>query len=253
MISKDKRFQKVFIAYGYTIDPRGRNEINIDSFKEYILQAFPKSNDAGILCIDLENKIYTKIRDSNLNSKEFKQAKNNFLTLLDVVKKIRPNVKVGFYGIPYKMRSNSQLNFNSESRIDEIIKKSDIIFPTLYLNYSNDQFGGSMRNRNFLKLNLEYALSLGVRYNKKVIPFSWYMIHPSNNSYGAQIMSSKDWKSYLEQIKKIAYRGKSIDGVVYWEPNKKNFSTYKNKRYNTLYSAKDQSQIFLDNMYNNGN
>ncbi|MBD1429764.1 hypothetical protein [Sphingobacterium litopenaei] len=234
-------FKSIAIIYGGTIDPNNDGTVNYLNIEKFIVSKFPNKNDVGIFCIDLENQLYKDLRDRAINSKRFINAENHFLNILKLCKKLRPNVKIGFYGIPFKTLSRYNID---QSRIDKIIKISDVIFPSLYLNFSNSENKGLDKNYSHIDINLRETLKLAVKYNKLVIPFTWYMVHPYNKSWGTQILDKISYVNYIERIFTFSFEGRSINGIVYWDPMTKNYEKYKKKDHNNKFRNYSQDDIF---------
>src|SRR5690606_12568763 len=119
---------------------------------------------------------------NNLNSVRFKNAEKQFIDLLRYIKGVRPNLKIGIYGIPFRTYYPSQLKWNGDRKFDRLMSMSDIVFPSLYIIYP-DKEKGKDANEQYLKDNLDVAFSYGERFNKPVIPFIWYIVHPNNKKY----------------------------------------------------------------------
>lgn len=227
-IKKDDRFEDIIIAYTIHMDPAKSNDVDLVAFQKYLNRVFPNKEQGGYLCLDLENKIYSDLRNYNAESKEFLRAEKKFMSLLTTVKELRPNLKVGFYGLPYKIVSEKDSFSSVNNKLINILQKSDVLFPSLYLSYSEGQNNGKKRNDALIINNLQNSLFVGLKYKKKVIPFSWYRVHPSNKLYGGSILTSAQMKSYLSGILEYKYQNKSVYGIVYWEPNTNSFRSYKN-------------------------
>ncbi|MBF4465675.1 hypothetical protein [Flavobacterium sp. LC2016-12] len=202
------------------IDPKNTGKVDQEVFIRSVKGFFPDSTSSGILCIDLENQAYKNLYNYDINTPEFKEASALFIWMLKKVKEIRPNVKVGFYGIPFREYYTNKKN---TSKLDVILSGVDYIFPSLYTMYPDKQIGKS-RNEKYLKDNLQVALEFGIRLNKPVVPFVWNIIHPSNKLYGGQLVDKNEMIQNIEFIKKFKYKNTSASGVVWWDPDSKSFS-----------------------------
>lgn len=227
-IENDNRFQEVFIAYTAHVDPSKTDKVDLTVFIEYLNRVFPSKEQSGYLCIDLENQLYSDLKKYPHDSKEFLNAEKKFISLLTTVKKLRPNLKVGFYGLPHKIVSSNDSFSSINNKLRNIIKKSDVLFPSLYLSYSEKQYRGEKRNSTLINNNLENALAVGLKYKKPVIPFIWYRIHPANKSYGGNILTVAEMENYVSKILEFQHQKTQVSGIVYWEPNTRSFASYKN-------------------------
>lgn len=241
-IENDNRFQEIFITYTAHIDPSKTDKVDLTVFKEYLNRVFPSKEQSGYLCIDLENQLYSDLKKYSHDSKEFLNAERKFISLLTTVKELRPNLKVGFYGLPHKIVSSKDSFSSINNKLRNIIKKSDVLFPSLYLSYSEKQYRGEKRNSTLINNNLKNALAVGLKYKKPVIPFIWYRIHPANKSYGGNILTAAEMDNYVTKILEFQHQNIQVSGIVYWEPNTSSFASYKNlinnkkiKSHNTLF------------------
>lgn len=244
IIAYNNNFVNYKLMVGAFIDPKKTGYVDKEVFIKSISFFFPNSKSSGILCIDLENTIYHNLYKFGINSTEFREASQLFIWMLQTVKKIRPEVKVGFYGIPFRAY---YANKNNTSKLDVILSKVDYIFPSLYTMYPNKQIGKA-RNEKYLKDNLEIALDFGVRLNKPVVPFLWNLVHPSNKKFGGQLVDKNEVLQNIDFIKKFKYKNKSVVGIVWWDPDSNSFSKMiksKVKSYNEDPKA-IQSELFKD-------
>src|SRR5690606_16326726 len=145
--------------------------------------------------------------------------------IINVIKKTRPNVKVGVYGLPFKFYYPSQRQYNANNKLDVLLEQVDYISPSLYFDYPDMQRGASA-NRSFLKSNLDYVLSTGIRLNKPVVPFVWHMIHPSNKKFGGDLIDRDELHNHLNFIRNYTVSGRKVAGLLWWEPSYGSFSTY---------------------------
>src|SRR5690606_18402972 len=129
------------ILSGYMIDPKRENNFNFLSVDKYLNQMFPNITDTGILCINIENEVYQELKTNNLNSVRFKNAEKQFIDLLRYIKGVRPNLKIGIYGIPFRTYYPSQLKWNGDRKFDRLMSMSDIVFPSLYIIYPDKEKG----------------------------------------------------------------------------------------------------------------
>ncbi|MBW4360345.1 hypothetical protein [Flavobacterium taihuense] len=203
------------------IDPKKTGKVDKELFIKVINRYYPDSLANGILCIDLENEAYSNLLKFDSETFEFREASAQFTWMIKTVKKMCPNVKVGVYALPFRTYyANSHMN---SRKLDAILSLSDYIFPSLYTMYPDSQIGKS-RNQKYLRENLEFALDYGVRLNKPVVPFIWNLVHPSNKLYGGQLVSKEEVLQNITFIRNFKYKNKSVQGIVWWDPDHKSFS-----------------------------
>lgn len=200
----------------YYIDRNRKNVIDKNQVEEGLNKMFPNKQDFGFLCVDLENKLYSDLRKSS-NSADFRNALNEFCSLIDFIKSERPNVKVGIYGIPFSFNYIFQKISNDFNKIEPLLAKVDFISPSLYMAYSEQQFS-SENAKSFIESNLSLFLDYSKRANKPLYLYVWYKIHPSNKKYGLTNMSTNRMNLYLNTINNFRYNGRKVDGLIWWEP-----------------------------------
>ena len=221
LLLKQNNFKEYRLMLGLHIDPKSTGIVDKELFVKHIFNFYPDPNVMAVLCIDLENEAYTSLFKFDKGTVEFKEAKDQFIWMIKTVKAMRPNVKVGIYGLP--LRTYYANSKSTSNKLDEILSASDYIFPSLYTMYPNSQIGKS-RNEKYLTENLESALDYGVRLNKPVVPFIWNLVHPSNKLYGGQLVSKEEVLQNIKYIEKFRYKNRGVMGIVWWDPDYKSFS-----------------------------
>ena len=191
------------------------DKIDYNKFLKYIESLYPSVNATGTACLDIENILYENIQNYDKNNINFQYSVDQFIKLIRFFKKNRKNVRIGIYGIPYKITAEKHLKYNT-SKLDELLSEVDVIFPSLYLPYSFGESKSSLYS-SFLTTNLKTALAYGKRLGKPVIPFTWYMVHPSNRFYGGEIIDKFRYDKYLSDILNFSYDNSKVAGIVYWD------------------------------------
>lgn len=214
-LKENKNFNKYNIMTQHYIDPKNEGVIDLTSVKKYLIKRFPNFTDKGVLCVNIENKIYKDLLLNN-SGNIYRESIKEFRTLIRYIKEIRPNLEVGIYGIPYRFFYDAQKKWNSKNKFNKIIREVDIIFPSLYILYPKKQTS-LKSNLNYLRKNLDEALNYGVRFNKKVIPFFGYTVHYGNNKYRSELLSFEEVKLYLDFIENYSYKNEKVSGVVWWD------------------------------------
>lgn len=197
------------------IDPKNSGKIDKHLFESKLKSLIPNKNSTDILCIDLENKIYQDLRNNKLNSKKVANSIDEFVSLIKIVRKLRPNVKVGIYALPFPFYYDSQIVRNQVGKFDKIFKEVDYIFPSLYIYYPSAQ-KGLQSNIDYFNKNLEAAVYYSKKYNKEIIPFFWYLIHPSNKKFSNELLEKDEFKYYIDYLWKYSKTKYPLKGIVLW-------------------------------------
>lgn len=211
-------FDEIRLLKGHQIDPKKRGIIDIHRVERHLVEMYPNKNAQGVLVIDLENKLYLDLKDSYPGTREFENALEEFQSLVSFIKELRPGLRVGFYGLPFRVYYDHQYVRNVDAKLDRILQLADIIFPSLYIMYPDRQ-KGVKSNLLYLERNLIIAFEYAARLQKPVIPFVWHAVHPSNKHYGRNLISKQEMHNYITFIKNYRWETFGVAGVVWWEGN----------------------------------
>jgi hypothetical protein len=198
------------------IEPDDRNIIDTPNIHRYLILFYPDSMSKGTCVIDIEDFDFYNLR-MNANTSLFKKAEEKFIVILQIVKKYRPNVKFGIYGLPFYANYQYQRVYNGRNKFANIFRYCDFIAPSLYFSYSDAEIG-HQKNVENLHDNLQIALDYGYRLKKPVIPFIWELIHPSNKRYGGTIIAKDSYLDFVNFLVNYSFKGVSIKGLFLWNP-----------------------------------
>lgn len=215
-------------SQGYLESTTNKGHIDLVKVQRSVIANYPSSNASGYLVLDFEGLIYQNLQNYHSSHYLFKSASKEFIDMVRLVKILRPNLKVGIYGLPFKFYFENQRKYNEGNKFDLILKETDFIAPSLYVLYSEKEKNSKL-NEKFLKENLQVFLDTGKRLNKPVIPFFWYMVNPVNKTYGHEIISKDKLKTQLNIVKNYSIDGKQTDGVFWWDISERYFTKYMNE------------------------
>ena len=214
--SKDNNIIKIqYLAEGqflgkepYTFDPI--------KLKNDIERAVPSSSEAGIAYIDLETYI-SEIRDKGTQIESFQKSIKLYIDVIQFAKRMRPNIKWGYYAIPHTTYWNRNADFYGKlKKIEPLIKECDILFPSLYIFYDEYDNAVTLENEKYVIENTKEMIKVGQYYKKPVIVFVWHRYHPSNKKFGMESLPEKVFLTHIERIATTSYQGKKVDGIVWW-------------------------------------
>ncbi|AYD47984.1 hypothetical protein [Arachidicoccus soli] len=199
--------------------PNPNGNIDFNLFAKSLNIWFPNSASKGIAALDWEGGSLQALHNSP-NTNSFKNALNQYIQLIKFAKKMRPNVKWGYYSIPFttywgRDSKWQQLNQN----ILPLLKECDILFPSLYVFYqqgSEDKAG----NISYAQDNMMECLKLGVMINKPVLPYVWNRYHNSNKKIGLELIPINDFTAYIKAILNTSYLDEKAAGIVWWGADK---------------------------------
>jgi len=193
-------YQLVMVDNGDAIDYR--------RVRSWIKKFFPGKNDEGLLCIDLENILYNRLKTKSPDSDEYQADVDEFVKLINFIKKERPKLTVGFWSLLFK---------NSTTKLDPIFKAADVLFPYCYLS-APAEVNGLQANFDYLKNQLDIAFRFADRLNKPVIPFFWYLTHGADRTLRREQIPREEMFEYIKYVEN--YRspaGLEISGIAWWD------------------------------------
>lgn len=218
---------KIFKRYNLlslgNVDPKKTGNVDFAVLKKSIEKLYPNNSDEGFLNVDIENEWFKNLKNYNPEDEEYKTASGKFVSILKYIKKLRPNVKLGVYGIPFRFNYDKQKRANYNKTYSEIFEYCDYISPSLYVSFTEKEKGKDF-NYNFLKQNMNLAFSISKKLNKPVIPFFWYMVNINNDKYGGEIIDKQTLRNYVEFIKSYNYDGVKVKGILWWDPSDASFT-----------------------------
>ena len=204
-----------FINDSQFLDKTKSFTCNLADLQKEIARAYPDPLEKGIAYIDLESPYLEYLMDKPVESAEFKKSQKLFLDILSIAKKERPNVKWGYYYLPFTTYWGRDRSFYEKHlKVKQIIEKSDVLFPSIYIFYNNVDF--YIENNNYLKENTEEVIRIAAIYNKPVYPMIMTRYHPSNKVMGNEMINTVDFRDYVNTLFNTSYAQNKVDGVVLW-------------------------------------
>jgi hypothetical protein len=202
------------------IDPDKDQQPDLDAVKKHTAELYPDANATGLFVVDWEGQAFNDLRKYDKDDSRFKAAEDAYVRLVSAIKEYRPGLKVGVYGLPFRSFSGAQRAQNTDTKLDGLLSKCDVLTPSLYIMYTNEEVG-EQRNMDYLKQNMDQFLSYGARLKKQVIPFFWYKVHPSNKKYGMNVMPKDIVQKYLGLLSSYSNQAGRINGIIWWEGGEK--------------------------------
>lgn len=238
------------IKIQYLVDGKylgNKNDFNFSKSElmKELERIFPNPNSTGYAYLDIEDPYMDMLLNDNVRSKNFQKAQKLYLDVLSYAKRHRPNVKWGYYGIPFTTYWGRNIEFYSKNnKISSILKAVDVYFPSLYIFYNNLNF--TLENSGYLQDNVKEAIKLSNKYNKEVIPFVMSRYHPSNRSKRFEHIESSDFSKYISLILESQETGKIVNGIALWNVDNyfysineaaiaRDFKKSKAKNFNSFY------------------
>lgn len=214
---------KEYVFLGkYYLDRYNKKDFDFEQLREGLSKLVPNKQDSVFLNIDIENQVYKDLRSDNQKTR--KNAVEKFIKVVDFVKRERPSVKVGFYGIPFTFNFPFQKRYNYYDDLKPLLEKVDYISPNLYFSYSHHQ-KSDLWYVNKIQENLDLFLEYSYKIRKPLYIYVWYLVHPYNKQYGMQLISENRMNLLLKTIQETSYKGQKAKGIIWWQPASTDYNT----------------------------
>lgn len=191
-------------------------QIDYDKLEKNLNLKFPDKNKIDYCYINLESPYLEMIRDKSSTDIEFKKGLQVFINIIKYVKKSRPNIKFGFYAVPFTTYWETKTGFlDRNDNIGDLLKEVDFFFPSLYMFY-DDGIIGTLKNTEYIESNIKKSIELGIKYKKQVLPFVLHRYHPSNEKIAWSLLNDKVWNNYIKTSLLCKYKNVKVNGLVWW-------------------------------------
>lgn len=218
--TKANNIQKVLFIDEHAVSDGKYLGLDSEKLEKNIISLYPDTSDKGLCYIDIESPYIDHLINENADSQKFQESMDYFIRIITTAKKIRPNVKWGFYGIPFTTYWDLEKDFFSKyQKLKPLLEVSDAFFPSMYFFYSDNEPNGFM-NEKFARKNIQELIKVGKVYNKPVYPFVMERYHPSNQNIGLKKIPEKEFLKYMNIILNESYKGKKVDGIIWWNADK---------------------------------
>jgi hypothetical protein len=220
---KQNGLEKAIIFYQKEVTSDGIN-LDTELFTKSITEK-TSAESTGIAIVDWEGPAIKAISGSN--DKDANVAIQQFVKTIQTAKKLRPNLKWGFYGLPVRTFKGNSTNWNDvNARLNPIFTAVDIIAPSLYMYNANPRVYNArspileLGSGDYLYVNLDYALEMAKKYNKEVYPFIWQKRNSGNANMAMSLIPLDIFKNYYKMITSRVSSGKKVSGVIWWDSQK---------------------------------
>ncbi|MBL1410339.1 hypothetical protein [Sphingobacterium faecale] len=243
---KDNGIQKVLFIDEHAFATGTYFGFNEQKLRKSVEELYPDPLATGFCYIDLEAPYIDELVNEPSDTETFKRSLSYYLQILRSVKKLRPNVKWGYYGIPFTTYWNldeSDWFVENIQKIESLIIESDVLFPSMYFFYSDEESNG-FQNDTYVKQNIENLIKISAKYNKMLLPFVMERFHPSNRKLGLQKIPEQQFLRHIRNMLEVTVEQRRIDGIVWWNADK---YFYNNKTTKNIGYSKDVKRFLQDN------
>src|SRR5690606_242736 len=115
----ERKAEKYFIMGNYAIDRNGDGKIDRDNVEHFLRNAFTPT-EKTLLILNWEGTHFDNFIYYQKSHPKFIEAESRFLELIAMVRRLRPHVKIGFYGIPFRNYNPKIKELSDYNKFDKI-------------------------------------------------------------------------------------------------------------------------------------
>lgn len=199
------------------IDKNRDGVAELEVIKRYINKVYPNKDDSGLCVVDWEGVAIKQLKAFAKDTTQHPEQINEYIKVVKTIKEMRPNVKVGVYGIPFRMWAYKQLKNNpyKYENLFPLLKISDFISPSVYHLYADSETP-KHKNRLYFRKNIIIALKLGSKLNKPVIPYVGMRYYTKRSKYSWESVPIENFKEDMVFIKNLSFNSDKIKGFILW-------------------------------------
>ena len=222
----------VTTIYGNAIYPSNPLLVDENTLSLAIVKAFPDANAGGYATMDFEGLAFDILAHKSASDSQYQAVLAQFQKALTVAKRVRPNVKWGFWGIPFRriIFTDDQAWTDNNDKLAPLLQNIDVFFPSIYASYSLlGKFAeeGDLNGRSIYAKDVKESLRLAVKFNKPDLPFVWQR-YEVNDEHRDKVIPPTQFKAIVNDIANTTYNGKKVNGMVLWSADVY-FYAHKNK------------------------
>lgn len=211
-----KKDKVPFIALidGRHIDPTNQQIIDTALLIQSIKTLYPLNKKFDIGILDWEGEAFKHLQECEATDTCFIQALAQFKQILQIAKRIRPNIKWGIYFLPFTYYWNRDSLLNRDSKIESLLSACDVLMPSLYDFYPDGT--KFTDNESYFKQNLRRILAVGHRLKKPVYVFVWHRWHDSNPEKGLELIPIPEFKKHMRWVTNARYQSTKVKGLIWF-------------------------------------
>lgn len=158
----------------------------------------------GVICLDWEAEFFEALKGGP-EHENFQKAINKGIALVNYIKNLRPNAKIGYYGIP-----NPNWNVDP-AHLAPLVNALDVMLPAVYMSDLNTY----QQNVTKLLANIQFAME---RANgRPVVAFHSPRLAARGGIGGDDIVEREQFIEFVQKTFTVEYNGKRPSGIVIWD------------------------------------
>ena len=190
----------------------------------------PDPNSEEYIVLNWEGKPYLAIQ-AGPSHPDYKRATLQFIEAYDLVKRLRPRTKVGYYGFPIRDYWNRNEKWRAKNTaLIPFLKNFDVLYPSIY-DFYDSSTGRGKGDDAYVRDNIEEAIRMGERMNKPVLPFVWHRYHTSNKKKRLELIPEDEFIAHVSAATSTKVEGRGIAGLVWWSSEYSRFVQANRKRF----------------------
>ena len=253
---KQNGIQEVIVVYQqYFVTS---NELDEGKLRKSINRLVPNENFKGYLVLNWEGPGYSALINNQVdNPSRFKKYLAQFVRSVDIVKEMRPNLKVSYFDFPQRKAARRTIEqwYRFTNGLKPLMSKLDFLSPNLYPNYLETK--EKRNNLEKIKSQLSFALEFGKKYNKPVFPFIWHRIDPNNVKFKYSLLPTSQFSKEVKYILNLTKDGNKVAGIVWWQAEqydilrkaRQNQNRYKSANVGFIKDTKETQRDFFQRYY----
>lgn len=228
---KRNGIQDVIVVYQQYIITS--NELDETKLRRNINRLIPDKNFTGYVVLNWEGPGYSALINNQVdNPQRFQKYLAQFIRSVDIVKEMRPNVKISYFDIPQRKADRRTVEqwYRFANGLKPLLEKLDFFSPNLYSSYlENEEKKDNLENIN---KHLSFALEFGKKFNKPVYPFMWHRIQPSGTKHRYANIPTNQFSKEVKYALNLKNDDEKIAGIIWWQSEQ--YDTYRHARQNQI-------------------
>jgi hypothetical protein len=217
LIAKNKVGNVRLINMGF-VDVNNMAIVDEQRLKSQILALFPTKTEKKFGMFDWEGLALESLVNLPESSPEYKRVFGEFIKAYRIAKKLRPNVKFGFYGLPFAAYWTRDKNWRSTNfKLVPLFREFDVIFPCIYDFYlDSNPFAGKALDSLYVSENVELALELASLVKKPLYPVINHRWQSSDEKCFQCLIPLDEFISHANSALAANFKGTKVNGLVWW-------------------------------------
>jgi hypothetical protein len=217
IVVKNKIVNAQLINMGF-VDREDKGCIDEIKLTQVIEKLFPDTTKKYIGIFDWEGKAFDDLVRLPAENIRFQQVIKEYIKVCYIAKKLRPNVRFGFYALPIRNYWNPDDKWRKENlKLIPLLKEVDVLFPSIYDFYKDsDPNAGFIKDHVYVHTNVAMAIQFGKQFNIPVFPVVWHRWLNAEEHGGNCLIPLEEFIPHIKAALSVNDHGTKINGLVWW-------------------------------------